>query len=105
MLRLVHVRQGFDSEWIETLRRQLHPAIRLTHGKDSPVPGDCEVLVCGRPSSEDLAASTSLKAVIVPWAGVPKQTRELLRDFPHVTLHNLHHNAAPGGDEACCSAG
>jgi phosphoglycerate dehydrogenase-like enzyme len=30
--------------------------------------------------------------VIVPWAGVPPETRALLADFSHVTLHNLHYN-------------
>ena len=32
--------------------------------------------------------------MIVPWAGVPPETRTLVEEtFPHLTVHNLHHNA------------
>lgn len=96
----VHIRQGFDSDWIEALRSSLHPDITLTYGKHGDVPSTCELLVAGRPSSEDLSASEHLKAVIVPWAGIPKVTGELLAARPHLSLHNLHHNAAPTAELA-----
>jgi phosphoglycerate dehydrogenase-like enzyme len=40
-----------------------------------------------------LEAGANLKALIIPWAGLPESTRDLARDFPHIAVHNLHHNA------------
>lgn len=57
------------------------------------MPEDYEVLIEGRPTEEMLSAP-SLRAVIVPFAGVPPTTVELLRKRPELSLHNLHHNAA-----------
>jgi phosphoglycerate dehydrogenase-like enzyme len=31
--------------------------------------------------------------VVVPWAGITAGTRDLLREFPQLAVHNLHHNA------------
>jgi phosphoglycerate dehydrogenase-like enzyme len=45
-------------------------------------------------------ASSTLRALIVPFAGVPAKTRELLSEFPGVAVHNLHHNAAPTAETA-----
>ena len=58
----------------------------------------CDVLVEGRPDREHFAPPP--RAVVVPYAGVPAETAALLRDFPGVTLHNLHHNAAPTAETA-----
>ena len=33
--------------------------------------------------------------LIIPWAGVPPETRALLAEFPNIATHNLHHNAQP----------
>jgi phosphoglycerate dehydrogenase-like enzyme len=58
------------------------------------------VLVAGRIERKHLEASSKLRAVIVPFAGVPQQVRELFAEFPEVALHNLHHNAAPTAEAA-----
>jgi phosphoglycerate dehydrogenase-like enzyme len=63
---------------------------------DGPEPSpDTAVLVAGRPTREQIEAAPNLRALIIPWAGLPEETRALMRDFPHVAVHNLHHNAAP----------
>ena len=49
---------------------------------------------------EQLTACLDLRAVIVPWAGVPESTRKLLHNFPQLALHNLHHNAAATAEMA-----
>ena len=59
-----------------------------------------EILVAGRPSREQLAAFPDLQALIVPWTGIPPGTLELIQEFPHLTLHNLHHNATPVAEMA-----
>jgi phosphoglycerate dehydrogenase-like enzyme len=42
-----------------------------------------------------IEGSRNLRAVIVPWTGIPSETRDLLLQFPQIAMHNLHHNAAP----------
>jgi phosphoglycerate dehydrogenase-like enzyme len=83
------------AEALALLRERLAPAIRLVAGPDTAMPAGTRVLVAGRPGEAELRASPELSAVVIPWAGVPEPTRELLGRFPHLALHNLHHNAAP----------
>ena len=49
---------------------------------------------------EHLAASPNLRAVIVPFAGVPVETQDLLRQHPNIALHNLHFNDVPTAEMA-----
>ncbi|MBE2223372.1 MAG: hydroxyacid dehydrogenase [Anaerolineae bacterium] len=79
------------------LKEQLDPTIHLTQGE--VVPPETEILVGGRPSREQLA-SPKLKALIIPWAGLPDETKAILPEFPHISVHNLHHNAAPVAETA-----
>jgi phosphoglycerate dehydrogenase-like enzyme len=82
------------------LLERLDPAVEVTSGRDIPQPADFHILVAGRPTREQLAASSRLQALIIPWAGLPETTRELLADFPQVTVHNLHHNAVQTAEMA-----
>jgi len=93
-----HILEDFDEPALALLRANLADSVQLTNGAEIPV--DTHVLIGGRPTSEQLAACPFLRAIIVPWAGVPENTRELLCEFPHVTLHNLHHNAAATAEMA-----
>jgi phosphoglycerate dehydrogenase-like enzyme len=93
-----HVLEDFDEPALALLRGNLTASVKLTSGSD--IPADTNILIGGRPTSEQLAACPNLRAIIVPWAGVPENTRELLRDFPQITLHNLHHNAAATAEMA-----
>jgi phosphoglycerate dehydrogenase-like enzyme len=77
------------------LQASLWPKVELTHGPEIPVPAGYQILIAGRPSREQLGASPNLCALIILWAGVPEATRDLMREFPHVSVHNLHHNAVP----------
>ncbi|MDT8304321.1 MAG: NAD(P)-dependent oxidoreductase, partial [Anaerolineae bacterium] len=77
------------------LRQQLDPGVNLLLGPEQPEPAAYQVLVAGRPTREQLAASADLHTLIIPWAGIPAETRELMRGFPQIRVHNLHHNAAP----------
>jgi phosphoglycerate dehydrogenase-like enzyme len=77
------------------LRDRLSPQIVLTTGPELPVPADFEVLIAGRPEREHLLASPNLRAVVVPWAGISPETKQLMAGFPDISLHNLHHNAQP----------
>jgi phosphoglycerate dehydrogenase-like enzyme len=74
------------------------PGIALSFG-DKP-PAATEILVAGRPTASQLEACPQLQALIIPWAGLPKPTAELMLSRPHVSIHNLHHNAAATAEMA-----
>lgn len=87
----VHSLRLFEAEPLRLLRAQLDPAIVLTLG-DTPPPAT-QILIGPRPSPEQLRAAPDLRAMIVPFSGIPLETRAALADFSHIALHNLHHNA------------
>jgi len=80
------------------LREALMPDIQVTEGPQPP--DDTDILIAGRPTREQLAASPHLRALIVPFAGVSNHIISLTRDFPHVSVHNMHHNAVPVAETA-----
>lgn len=91
----VHFLRPPDPAPLADLRANLHPDIHLTLGPDLPTPADYHILIAGHPRREHLTASPNLQALIIPWAGLPDETRELMLSFPHIAVHNLHHNALP----------
>ena len=93
----VHMLEEFEAETLAELRAQLDARVQLTHGELS---NDVHILIGGRPTREQVLACPLLRAVIVPWAGVPDDTQALLREFPHLAVHNLHHNAAATAEYA-----
>jgi phosphoglycerate dehydrogenase-like enzyme len=97
-LRRVHLGWQPDAAFSEALREGLPEGVSVTSG-DDPHP-ETEILVIGRPSSEQMRRLTSLRAVIVPFTGVPSETVAAVRARKGVTLHNLHHNAAATAEMA-----
>lgn len=90
----VHLLRPPDTEGLDHLQAHLEPGVLLTLGPGLPAPADYHVLVAGRPRREHLVASPHLHTLIIPWAGLPETTRELLLDgFSHIAVYNLHHNA------------
>ncbi len=92
----VHLQQPLrTAEATAELHRRLDAGVRLTVGPELPMPATYRILVAGRPERHELTASPHLQALIVPWAGIPESTLRLMREFPQVAVHNLHHNALP----------
>ena len=96
----VHILKSCDSDWLRQLRERLTAGIVVTDGPIARADHDFEVLVAGVPERADLEASPALESLVIPWAGLPVKTRELLADFPDLKLYNLHHNAAPAAEQA-----
>lgn len=90
----VHLHNLPEDGSLAILQHYLLPEIQVTSGA-FPENADLHILVNGRPTRDQLIASPHLQALIIPWAGLSPETRALLADFPQVTVHNLHHNAAP----------
>ncbi len=91
----VHLVHAPDPEPLARLRELIVPQVEITCGPELPAPPAYHVLVTGRPERAQLAASPHLRMLVIPWAGLPVTTRDLLREFPGIAVHNLHHNAAP----------
>ncbi|MCA8916161.1 MAG: hydroxyacid dehydrogenase [Planctomycetes bacterium] len=87
----VHIQRKPETVALEALRAALADDIEVTFG-DEPLP--CTVLVCGRPEREWIEALPGLQKLVIPFAGLPAATVDVMREFPHVAVHNLHHNAA-----------
>lgn len=90
----VHIQHEPDAEALRTLQEALSDGIELSFGSEPPAGARYAVLVAGRPTPELLAASAALRTLVIPFAGLPSATAEALRAYPHISVHNLHHNAA-----------
>ena len=77
---------------LDELRPLLGDSVRLYAGPADDQPVETDIIVAGSVTEEQLARSPHVRAVIVPFAGVPFPTQTLLRQYPGVTLHNLHFN-------------
>ena len=96
----VHIAQPPPDNAIRFLEAALDPRVDVTCGLES-APPETDVLVSGRPSREQLEACPELQALIVPYAGIPSQTRDvLLADHPTLEVYNLHHNAIAAAELA-----
>jgi len=96
----IHLIQTPTDIELNILRGNLDPKIELTFGDQIPDRAEYHILVGGVPTREFVEASSNLTKLVVPWAGLPISTRELMQEFPEITVHNLHHNAAPTGEMA-----
>jgi len=96
----IHLVHEPPAEALELLARQLPPEIKVTFGKEGAAQGDIEVLVVGVPEREHIEGNPGLRFLIIPFAGVPAPTRKLMREFPEIAIHNLHHNAVATAETA-----
>jgi phosphoglycerate dehydrogenase-like enzyme len=96
----VHIPDPPDQDALERLRALLRPGIQVTLGPELPDPPSFQVLVRGVPSPEELDASPRLRVLIVPWAGLPRATRELMLKRRGIAVHNIHHNAVAASELA-----
>ncbi len=96
----VHLHQEKNQTFIANLKTLLDDGINLTWGDSLPDPANCHILVSGVPDKEIVEACTNLKYLIIPWAGLPRATRKLMLDYPHIAVHNIHHNALPAAEMA-----
>ncbi|HET6444427.1 MAG TPA: 2-hydroxyacid dehydrogenase [candidate division Zixibacteria bacterium] len=84
-----------DAEYLDYLCGQLDPGISLSTSDGESLPAETRILIAGRPKIEHLEACPDLNALIIPWAGLPDITRDLMLGYPDLSVYNLHHNAAP----------
>jgi phosphoglycerate dehydrogenase-like enzyme len=93
MTHRIHLLYDREDIQFSQLQALLDPRFETSIGKELPQLADFEILVAGRPTAEQIEASPHLLAVVIPFAGVPPETKSLLSGYPAITVHNLHHNA------------
>ncbi len=96
----VHFLETLEESLPAHLQSLLSPDVQLSIGQTIPNSDRVQILIAGRPKREQLESCVNLKALIIPFAGVPPDTRRLLYDFPHLAVHNLHFNAAATAEVA-----
>lgn len=100
MTLAVHFCQPPEPEHLALLEGLLDPGTVVTTGAEIVAGAPIDILVCGRPRREQVAASSALRALIIPFAGLPEETATLLAEFPGISVHNLHHNDAATAETA-----
>ena len=96
----VHIVHPPPEDAIRVLETDVDPGVEITYGPE-PAPPTTEVLVAGRPPREQMRACPDLRALVVPYAGIPPETRVLLlTEYPALEVYNLHHNAAAAAELA-----
>lgn len=89
-----HVHLGYTPapHLLDTLQNQLHGRVVLSI--DGDVPPNTQLLIAGRPTRAQLDASDQLAYLLIPFAGLPAVTQTIMRSYPHIAIHNLHHNSS-----------
>ena len=90
---IVYLDRQYPEDFFNEFSPRLHHSISVTSGELTDHNRNFDILISGVPPRELLTASSKLKALVIPWAGLPKATRDLMADYPHVPVYNLHHNA------------
>lgn len=96
----VHYFEDLPQQEKELLTRALDDSIQISTGSQIPDQPDYEILISGVPTEEALTASPHLHSLIIPWAGFPRKTRELLMQYPDIKIYNIHHNAVTTAETA-----
>lgn len=96
----VHVQNEPEPENLDVLRTALDAGIELSFGEELPDPARFAVLVAGLVTPEMVEASPKLTTLVIPYAGLPVKTREVMQKHPGIAVHNLHHNSVVTAETA-----
>ena len=96
----VHLLYDYGELFFSNLNEKLAFDIQLSVGKEILDPAEYEILIAGVPEREHLTVSKNLKTLIIPWAGLPKPTAELMKEFEQIDIHNIHHNSSTTAEMA-----
>lgn len=90
----VHIHMDWNASQLSEMESLLPDGTVVTR-EPSPV----DMLVCGRPTA-GLLHSCTPSCLLLPFAGVPAETLALMRKFPSIRVHNIHHNAGAASETA-----
>ncbi len=89
-----------SDDTLKLLKPRLDDNVELTIAPAADNIVDFDVLINGSPKPEELEKYHQVRHIIMPWAGVSPNLRETMKDYPNISLHNSHHNAATTGEMA-----
>jgi phosphoglycerate dehydrogenase-like enzyme len=95
----VHVLKVYDLDF----QQQITSNCKNIQIEFGALPQNCdeiEVLITGRPSKEEIERCKNLKYLLIPFSGIPETTKERMKNYPHIAVHNLHHNALSVAENA-----
>ncbi|MBD3278724.1 MAG: hydroxyacid dehydrogenase [Candidatus Aegiribacteria sp.] len=93
----VYCGTDWKNEQMELFRSLVHEDVTLCFREECD---DFDILILGRPDEKLLQRSSKLKYLIIPWAGLPSSTADLMGIHPEISVHNIHHNASSAGELA-----
>jgi phosphoglycerate dehydrogenase-like enzyme len=96
----VHLLNDYGELFKSNLEKKVNFDLQLTVGKKLPKPAEYKILIAGVPEEEHITASKKLTTLIIPWAGLPKPTAELMKDYNNIAIHNTHYNASTTAEMA-----
>src|SRR5512136_216230 len=73
--------------------------VRIVGGEEPPKEG-FQILVTGKPTKLQIESSSVLRWLVIPYPGLPGATAELLKGYPQIQVHNIHHNAGAVAEHA-----
>jgi phosphoglycerate dehydrogenase-like enzyme len=89
----VHILFPPEEEDLIFLKSRLDEKVTLTVGEPLPEYGEVQILVAGRPSQQHITQLGPIEVLLIPWTGIPPETRDVMLKHPEINVHNLHHNA------------
>lgn len=94
----VHFSWELKAALLDRFSERLVEYCDVSSGDD--VPAGVNVLIKGSLESGELDGLMDLRAVVIPYAGLARGTREVLLKYPSLEVYNLHHNAASTAEMA-----
>ncbi len=89
----IHYLSPVSEDSAEFLRSLLSQKVSLSVGSVEECMPEIEVLVAGHVSVELLSRFPNLHTLVIPFAGLPEETRKACLQNRQITVFNLHHNA------------
>jgi phosphoglycerate dehydrogenase-like enzyme len=96
----VHFQRNLKEDALQMLISKLDKNIEFSAGEELPQDDRIQILIAGSIDEEKLPSLPNLERLVIPWAGIPTETREQFLGHPSIRIHNLHHNAAPTAETA-----
>ncbi len=91
-LHVHFIDEDINEHYLQLLQSRISNDVVITVGEDLSSVADYDILIAGVPEENHITHSQNLHALIIPWAGLPKKTAELMLNYPSISIHNIHHN-------------
>ena len=88
----IHFLHNYGKEFKALLKKDIPEQIEIDFGELTEN-RDVEIIVGGRPTETDIKSCKKLKKLIIPYAGISKKTKKVMKKYPDIDVHNLHHNS------------